>query len=109
MTQKGTEAKNEAKRSSILKADREARDFMAYNDSQVRDSTNLGFSTAYSPDSYVPSSIQDNAPHQKERKLLTMNDYIKSRAKDVKLMEKLRVLWSGPEAKLDADKHQQLY
>jgi len=109
MTQKGTEAKNEAKRASILKADSEAQDFMAYNDSQVRDSTNLGLSTAYSPDSYVPSSSQDNAPYQKERKLLTQNDYIKSRAKDMKLREKLKILWAGPEARLSVDQHQQLY
>lgn len=109
MTQEGTEAKNEAKRASILKADSEAQDFIAYNDSQVRDSATLGFGTAYSPDAYVPSSNVDKAPYHQERKILTQKEYVKSRAKDLKVIENLRILWAGPEARMNADQHTQLY
>ena len=109
MTQHGKEAKNEAKRASILKTEDATSELYNYNDKQVRDSQNLGFSTAWDKDAYTPSSEFDKATYHAERKIMTQKEFMKSRTKDQKVLKRLQLLWQGPEARMSDDAHLQLY
>lgn len=105
MTQHGKEAKNEAKRASILKTEDATSDLYNYNDKQVRDSQNLGFSTAWDKDAYTPSSEFDKATYHAERKIMTQKEFMKSRTKDQQVLKRLQLLWQGPEARMSDDAH----